>query len=52
MVDYVEEEPIVIDRVRGNFFAIKMGEAEVEIPPDDYLVGDDPPASPLSNDEN
>ena len=45
MVDYVEEEPIVIDRVRGNLFAIKIGETEIEIPPQDYCPEERSPRS-------
>ena len=55
MVDYVEEEPVVVELAntdnlfgRHKFYAIRMDESEIQIPPEGYEIVANPgnPQSP------
>ena len=55
MVDYVEEEPVVVELAntdnlfgRHKFYAIRMEESEIQIPPEGYEIVSNPgnPQSP------
>jgi len=55
MVDYVEEEPVVVELAntdnlfgRHKFYAIRMDESEIQIPPEGYEIVSNPgnPQSP------
>ena len=52
MVDFVEEEPVVVERVetdnlfgRHKFYAIRIDESEVQIPPEGYEMVSNPQSS-------
>lgn len=49
MVDYVEEEPVVVELAstdnlfgRHTFYAIRMEESEIQIPPEGYEIVSNP----------
>ena len=55
MVDYVQEEPVVVELAntdnlfgRHKFYAIRMDESEIQIPPEGYEIVSNPgnPQSP------